>query len=271
MSRKRTRSRRTMAGQRGTCRRAVEMDYARNALLALHFVDAANITWVTTEVGSIAPLRKADGRPHATPTTPPSPEPTEVPTARPRPCPRYRRPCRRRYPTAMCPRWATREGCAPNCLCCASDSGAKYRRPHETFYNEHMEKDFNPAEPDQRLMCDHGFKCVETGGDGQKDGDGTCEEVADYAHEAAAVRRVEVGLPLRPGTKLKQVPPRRTGRRATPTSRTAASRPKWYSINGKNCSKWTRDGWRNATSARASTTTATRRTATSPRPRATKP
>ena len=32
------------------------MDYAYNATNALHFVDAANITWVTSEVvGSIAP------------------------------------------------------------------------------------------------------------------------------------------------------------------------------------------------------------------------
>ena len=71
-----------------------EMDYAYNASSALHFVDAANITWVTTEVvGSIAPSGVPTADPTATPTTA-TPTPAATATAtrnhrhtRPRPPP----------------------------------------------------------------------------------------------------------------------------------------------------------------------------------------
>ena len=74
MPRKRT-SRPWIAGQLRNLQGAqYEMD-AYNASSALHFVDAANITWVTTEVvGSIAPSGVPTADPTATPTTPPSPE-----------------------------------------------------------------------------------------------------------------------------------------------------------------------------------------------------
>ena len=138
----------------------------------------------------------------------------------------------------MCPSWATREGCAPNCLCCASYSEAKYRRPHETFYNEHMEKDFNPAEPDQCLMCDHGFKCVETGGDGQKDGDGTCVEKADYAYEGENMCDWWKWA-YRYGPNKTETGPYATNWKTGHAYAEDGSLPKkWYSINGKNCSKW---------------------------------
>ena len=217
-----------------------EMDYAYNASSALHFVDAANITWVTTEVvGSIAPSGVPTADPTATPTTPPSPEPTGVPTGTPTALPTtLPSPLPTPYPTAMCPSWATREGCAPNCLCCASYSEAKYRRPHETFYNEHMEKDFNPAEPDQCLMCDHGFKCVETGGDGQKDGDGTCEEMADYAYEGENMCDWWKWA-YRYGPNKTETGPYATNWKTGHAYAEDGSLPKkWYSINGKNCSKW---------------------------------
>ena len=176
-----------------------EMDYAYNASSALHFVDAANIAWVTRGGGQHRALRRADGRPHGA-------DDTAFPRTHGRahghahgPAHDATESAADTVPDGHVPELGDAQAARRTACVARPARKPSTARPHETFYNEHMEKDFNPAEPDQCLMCDHGFKCVETGGDGQKDGDGAQRgdgrlRVRGREH----VRLVEVGLPLRP-------------------------------------------------------------------------
>ena len=215
-----------------------EMDYAYNATNAIHFVDAANITWVTSEVvGSIAPSGVPTADPTGTPTTPPSPEPTGVPTGTPTALPTsLPSPLPTPYPTAMCPSWATREGCAPDCLCCASFSEAKYRRSASEFDGD--DDAFDVADPAQCLMCDHGFECTETGGDGQSDGDGTCVVKADYAYEGENMCDWWKWAFRYGPNKTETGPYASDWKTGHAYEADGSLSKKWYSINGRNCSKW---------------------------------
>ena len=157
-----------------------EMDYAYNASSALHSPTRRTSrggrprSW---EASRPPACRRPTPRPRRRRRLPQNPR--ACPRARPRPCPR--RPGRRCHavPDGHVP--SSCEGCAPNCLCCASIPKPSTEDP-TTFYNEHMEKDFNPAEPDQCLMCDHGFACVERAATARRMATAPRRRMVDYAY-----------------------------------------------------------------------------------------
>ena len=230
----------------------------------------ANITWVTTEVGKASRLRRADGRPHGHADDAAFPRTHgcahghahgpahHLPSPLPAP-----------YPTAMCSELGARARAARRTACVARPTRLYTEDPTKPSYNEHMEKDFNLPEPDQCLTSTR-VQVRRDGGDGQNDGDGTCEEMADYAYEGENMCDWWKWA-YRYGPNKTETGPYATNWKTGHAYAEDGSFPKkWYSINGKNCSKWDVDVV-STDKCRASSTTATRRTATSPRPRATKP
>ena len=147
MPRKRT-SRPWIAGARELCRaRSTRWTMRHNARLP-YIRRRGEHHGVTTEVGQHRALRRPTADPTATPTTPPSPEPTGVPRARRRPCPRRSRRPADAVPDGHVPELGDARGLRAELLVLRSYSRPS-TGPHETLHNEHMEKDFNPAEPDQ--------------------------------------------------------------------------------------------------------------------------
>ena len=87
-------------------------------------------------------------------------------------------------------------------------------------------------------MCDHGFECARRAATARSDGDGTCEEKADYAYEGENMCDWWKWA-YRYGPNKTETGPYATNWKTGHAYAEDGSLPKkWYSINGKNCSKW---------------------------------
>ena len=79
----------------------------------------------------------------------------------------------------MCPAWATRENCPANCMCCTAYEESKTGRAElaaEAARGGAADSDYDTTVVGQCLMCDHEYRCVDHDGDG----DGECVYQADY-------------------------------------------------------------------------------------------
>lgn len=159
---------RVRAGGSSSRRLATISGYTYNASSAVHFVDAAAIVNVSTEVlGTIGPTSVPTMAPTVLPTALPTPSPTElptaVPTAEPTSAPTFLPTV---APTPACPTWATTKDCETNCLCCTSYNVTK--GPNGTISNDARQA--NTGQAHRCLMCYNGYDCFDADGDG----DGEC-------------------------------------------------------------------------------------------------